>query len=522
MRRVRVAGCGFWLLFSAYSAAQALVTSLYPSSGYVCLSLLYGLFVIALLATPFLTASLPPRWVLPCAATVYLYIVAACIQYDPQVLLSGCALVGLAAAPLWGAQGLYVSRASVAYARRTGTTLSDSASLMNSAFFGIFVSAGGASYLMASTVLVVRGVGSSPLLFALLLGVGTLGVLLLACLVDADELSSRSIRAPLCMRMRCPRFASTRPEKPSLAQPPPPQLEASQPPLAQLQLPQSEALPQAPVVAAAAPAALPSHGPPPPLAYVLRFMATERHVLLLAPALLSFGSMMGCWSGLWLGALAGGGIGAQYVGYVGAVYAFTVATSTIGWTRFIKSRGRACAFALAALSYTAFWLLSIGWSARYPPGSAAEEQPSFGASLAFLLTSAVLYSLGDGVWVVQLPAVLQSRFSSGRDAACVNSVMRLYIALGVAVQTGISAGLGPGRAVWQQLLAAAVAFFAACCVLAYAHYFEIDLDTGTPRRVNKPGLASADGCVDEEGQRGGAACAPGSRTEAQREEPGEG
>lgn len=456
--------CTFRLLFSAYSTTQFLQSSVNKGTGYICLGSLYACFTMSLLVTPFFIASLLPRVVMPAAALVYLFVVAANIEVVTAVLLSSCALVGVAAAFLWGAQGLYLTQAAVAYARRADCSVSDASSILNGAFFGIFTSAGGASYLTASLVLLLLGPSYTSLLFSILLGIGVTGVLLLSCLVDADAPSSSHALGPPFFCRWC--IVRSRRSVGEAA-------EATQ-------RAEAEAL-------AAALAALPSRGPPPSLMYMLHFLVTERDMLLLTPALLSFGATMGIYNGLWIGALAGEGIGSQWVGFIGVLYSIVVATSTLGWGRMVKARGRALPLALCAVSYALFWAVSIGWAWRYDPGQPSGDRPSFDASLAFLLCGAVALALGDGVWYVQLPAILQARYSTGPKAACVNSAIRLYTALGFAVQAGISAGVGPGQGVWQQLVGATAFFCFACATLTYAHFFELNLNNCTARQSSGSG-----------------------------------
>jgi hypothetical protein len=105
------------------------------------------------------------------------------------------------------------------------------------------------------------------------------------------------------------------------------------------------------------------------------------------------------------------------------------------------------------------------------------SRPSFGSTLGFLLGGAVLFAIGDGVWYSQLPALLQSMYSHGPDAACVNAALRLYTSLGFAVQAAISAGIA--RTATAQLMGGCLAFFlVSVALLAYTHAREVDVDTG--------------------------------------------
>jgi hypothetical protein len=116
VQRVLLLAVGFWLCFAAYGCAQMLQSSVNGAGdvGLACLAAVYAALAASSLATPLLL-SLDARAltaVLPLCAAVYALLVGANIPPAAGPLLASCTAVGLAAAPFWSAQGLYVQRSA--------------------------------------------------------------------------------------------------------------------------------------------------------------------------------------------------------------------------------------------------------------------------------------------------------------------------------------------------------------------------------------------------------------------------
>ena len=511
-------------------------TALNKELGYICLGLLYGLFAFSALVAPFFVNKAKPVIIVPCAALAYIWVVAANIRVDPGALLSGCGAVGIAAAMLWSGQGLYVTQASVAYADVTGVSISDASSLMNRAFFGIFTSSGGTSYLMASLILLFAKDGIS-LLFIILVGIGLGGVLLLSCLTDADDDSTQIVSAPFFLSWFLKRRKGdlTTVAEPTISAAAPAvverkeaeliasaeassvdtrevkiegestsSMECSERPVEGDDVEKGSPSPSQTVASGsnsnsdndAKPMRSnslkkgqlpPGKGPPPSLWYMMRFLVTQKHMLLLTPVVLAFGAQMGAFNTIWVGSLAGQAVGPQYVGFVGCVYSWSTSLATWAWGKV----GRPKAFFFSALLYVAFWSASMIWATAYPPLSADDgNKPSLGATLAFLFIGAGVYAAADGVWYVQVPAILQTLYHGGADAACVNAAIRLHTSLGFAVQAAISASIGPGHKLPQQMGACMAFMLLSCASLYYLHVAEVDIGDGKKRR---PDVGSSGG-----------------------------
>ena len=461
---------GFWLLFNAYSATQLLQTSIAGETGYICVSVLYGVFAVSSLIVPHLLQRVRPTIVLPIAAALYLpLIIAQIFRPGPGVIVT-CGIVGVAAAALWTAQGLYIQRAAIAHSVATGVTLRDAATSLNSSFFGIFASAGGCSYILSSSLLLIAG-DAIPLLFSILSCIGVVGVLCLACAAEPDSASNAPCGPPallsLCIRRTPP------PAAPSETADAPIRTGMEGGGIAALGSlnDEEEKEPTEPDVK---PPTLPAPPPRPSPLFMIRFLCTDRRLLLLCPTLLATGVSMGASQALWVGQLVGQGIpnGVAWVGFVGATYSFVSALSTWLWERaiLVPKFGRRGAFAVAGAIHLLFWGASALYALLVPPATPLDPGLAMPARLAFLFLSMAVYGVADAVWFSQLPATLQTFYPTGQNAVAANASMRLYTSLGFALQSSVSAILPRTPSmVAAQFAGVACIEVAAYSVLYYLH-----------------------------------------------------
>ena len=277
--RVYACAAGFWLLFSAYLSAQLLQTAVDGGAGYACLYVIYALFSFCALIAPHAIGIVKPRFLIPLSALAYCGMVIATAFPPTAGLVAACAAVGIAAAFLWSAQGLYISQcANQMIAIDPQLRLSNANIITNSAFYTVFASSGAVSYLLSSLVMVLSSdiESATRSLFAALSVVAGCGVALLACLPDPDDTSSSVLVAPpfmaACFCSRTASVVSTAMSSSNVG------TEAAQ------SDPTPEE-PSGPVVA------VPS---PPSIAYMLAFLTyKERRMRFVAPIIFAFGAMMG-------------------------------------------------------------------------------------------------------------------------------------------------------------------------------------------------------------------------------------
>ena len=206
-------------------------------------------------------------------------------------------------------------------------------------------------------------------------------------------------------------------------------------------------------------------------------------MLFIAPVILYFGLSNGAFNGIWVGNLVGGGVGAKYVGFVGAVYATSTTLTTMAWGRCIPhpSVGRRTAFASAVAIHVVFWVGSAVWASNV----ASQPPVLLERSLTFVFFGAVFMGAGDAAFYAQLPATLQTFYFEGADAMCANAAIRVYTSIGFAVMSSVSASLN-GAYIMGQMLALAVCALVAGLFLWYLHTRVCSLEGGPPRPPAKP------------------------------------
>ncbi|XP_065194173.1 protein unc-93 homolog A-like [Sycon ciliatum] len=110
----------FFFVFTAYSALQNLQASL-NTSGKTCLAVLYGMLLVSCFITPPLVQRLSPRITMVICMSIHCAFTAANYYPSEYVLLPACGLLGLASAPLWTAQQIYVTTSAHMYHEYTKT-----------------------------------------------------------------------------------------------------------------------------------------------------------------------------------------------------------------------------------------------------------------------------------------------------------------------------------------------------------------------------------------------------------------
>nr|XP_033723260.1 protein unc-93 homolog A isoform X2 [Tursiops truncatus] len=177
LKNVLVLSFGFLLLFIAYGGLQSLQSSLYSEEGLgvAALSTLYGgMLLSSMFLPPILIKKLGCKWTIVIAMCCYVTFTLGNFYASWYTLIPTSILLGLGAAPLWSAQGTYLTTMGSTHAEKTGKLGKDVVSQYFGIFFLIYQSAGGFGNLISSLVF-----GQTPTQ-----GSGFLAVLLIALFLE--------------------------------------------------------------------------------------------------------------------------------------------------------------------------------------------------------------------------------------------------------------------------------------------------------------------------------------------------
>ncbi|XP_026934913.1 protein unc-93 homolog A isoform X1 [Sagmatias obliquidens] len=155
LKNVLVLSFGFLLLFIAYGGLQSLQSSLYSEEGLgvAALSTLYGgMLLSSMFLPPILIKKLGCKWTIVIAMCCYVTFTLGNFYASWYTLIPTSILLGLGAAPLWSAQGTYLTTMGSTHAEKTGKLGKDVVSQYFGIFFLIYQSAGGFGNLISSLV----------------------------------------------------------------------------------------------------------------------------------------------------------------------------------------------------------------------------------------------------------------------------------------------------------------------------------------------------------------------------------
>uniref|UniRef100_A0A8D1B930 Protein unc-93 homolog A n=1 Tax=Sus scrofa TaxID=9823 RepID=A0A8D1B930_PIG len=193
LRNVLVVSLGFLLLFTAYGGLQNLQSSLYSKEGLgvTALSTLYGgMLLSSMFLPPLLIQKLGCKWTIVLSMCCYVAFSLGNFHASWYTLVPTSILLGLGAAPLWSAQGTYLTVTGNRHAEGTGQAGKDVVNQYFGIFFLIFQSSGVWGNLISSLVF-----GQTPTQ-----GSGVLAVLLTAVFLepvkDAPQKSEGEKKAP--------------------------------------------------------------------------------------------------------------------------------------------------------------------------------------------------------------------------------------------------------------------------------------------------------------------------------------
>ncbi|ELK09978.1 Protein unc-93 like protein A [Pteropus alecto] len=155
LRNVLVVSLGFLLLFTAYGGLQSLQSSLYSEEGLgvTVLSTLYGAVLLSsMLLPPLLIRTLGCKWTIVASMSCYVAFSLGNFYASWYTLIPTSILLGLGAAPLWSAQGTYLTLMGNVQAEEAGRVARDVVNRYFGIFFLIFQSSGVWGNLISSLV----------------------------------------------------------------------------------------------------------------------------------------------------------------------------------------------------------------------------------------------------------------------------------------------------------------------------------------------------------------------------------
>ncbi|XP_022418753.1 protein unc-93 homolog A isoform X2 [Delphinapterus leucas] len=177
LKNILVLSFGFLLLFTAYWGLQTLQSSLYSEEGLgvAALSTLYGgMLLSSMFLPPILIKKLGCKWTIVIAMCCYVSFTLGNFYASWYTLIPTSILLGLGAAPLWSAQGTYLTIMGNTHAEKRGKVRRDVVSQYFGIFFLIYQSSGVIGNLISSLVF-----GQTPAQ-----GSGFLGILLTAVFLE--------------------------------------------------------------------------------------------------------------------------------------------------------------------------------------------------------------------------------------------------------------------------------------------------------------------------------------------------
>ena len=191
----------------------------------------------------------------------------------------------------------------------------------------------------------------------------------------------------------------------------------------------------------------------------------------------------GAFNAVYVGSFVAASTGPQYVGFVGLAYAISNTLSSWAWGRISQRSGvgRRWAFVAATIIHVTFFSGLAAWAYVFTlDDPTAGIQPPTSARLAFFVSAAALYAVADAVWYTLIPAMLQTFYSTGNDAACANASIRFYTAAGFACSAGVASHF-QGTYLPAQMLAMVVVLILASMSLLYLHVCVASVDARNER-----------------------------------------
>ncbi|XP_031535741.1 protein unc-93 homolog A isoform X1 [Vicugna pacos] len=401
LRNVLVVSLGFLLLFTAYGGLQNLQSSLYSEAGLgvAALSTLYcGMLLSSMFLPPVLIQKLGCKWTIVTSMCCYVAFSLGNFYASWYTLVPTSVLLGLGAAPLWSAQGTYLTIMGNAHAEKAGKAGKDVVNQYFGIFFLIFQSSGVWGNLISSLVFgqtpthgavpeeQLLSCGASDCLMATassnstshpsqeliytLLGIytgsGVLAVLLTAVLLEPVKGAQRTREG----KERAPRTWSA-------------------------------------------------------LLSTFKLFRDKRLRLLVLLPLYS-GFEQAFLAGDYTRSYATCALGIQYVGYVMICFAAVNALCSLLYGKLAAHTGRTALFALGAATHLSCILALLLW----------RPHPS---QLAVFFVLSGLWGVADAVWQTQNNALYGVLFEDNKEAAFAN--YRLWEALGFVIAFGYSSFL---------------------------------------------------------------------------------
>jgi MFS family permease len=159
-----VLGLAFFLNFSAFSPTQNFLTINFGATGTIALGVLYAVFALTTLISPFLIEKAgDPRNSLMLACLGYIAFVGSTLIGQSAAIYVGSVLCGIGAGVLWPVSGVIVTRLSTDATRgRTAGvfyTLARMSNMAGNTVAGVWVAAGATDTFITSMFLIVNTLG---------------------------------------------------------------------------------------------------------------------------------------------------------------------------------------------------------------------------------------------------------------------------------------------------------------------------------------------------------------------------
>eukprot|EP00808_Paulinella_micropora_P011028 g72020.t1 len=451
-KNVLIVSMGFFALFMAFNVSQAFATTALDGNlGTIALAVLYLCFTMNCLLADLYVRLLGAKRCMVIGAIPYIGMILANLYPRAEVVIAANALCGLSAALLWTGQGVYVARCAALAAAAADEPIDKWTSAFNALFFSLFQANGTVGLVLASTILLGASTGSGGLgfaeevMFAVMAGLGVLGVVVLAVGVP----SLQAVYSPVSSHVSADTDQEGTldlldgdtefiPELPHPLAPPSPPPLTSRP-----RSVNSDGKNSALTVSTGASAATYEGSTLESVAATLELALCDLRMQLMIPLIFFNGASLAFMFGEFPKLVAQPILGKAYIGFVIAAFYGSNALFTSCYGALLSRRCTTRSFlvALAACFITAFFalILFVEIPQNFNSDDVKLQNPTW-RSLLIVFSLPVVFAAGDSVLESQVPAILQSYFSSSHkmlNASMGN--LKLFQSLGSAYSFMIAA-----------------------------------------------------------------------------------
>ena len=427
----------FFFLFAPFSAIQNLESSLNAAEklGVTAVATLYLVYTAGCLLAPAVVGTIGPRRSMILGGGFVCIFITAHFRPAWSSLIPASALVGLACAFMWAAQGVYITQIAVQYAESTGAERFAYLGMFNGIFWGLFNCNQIAGNLISSIIL-HEGQNEAVLarLFSVFLGLSAFAIGSLFFLRDPSALRRPEPPGSMAAANKSATAGDTEAraaEGTEDTEVDDTEVEEEEGP-ADVEYTDTEGEEDngSNKTNSSNAAVAGTNEPPPTIGKMLKSMVTimkQPQILLLLPMFFYSGAVFGFLCGDFTNSLVQVSLGVHEIGLVMSAFGLGDGLACLLFGQMSDTVGRGPILLYGIFMHSLIFLFLLTWSVH--SGARAE-----------LYTVAVLYGTADAAWVTQVYSIIGARFSNNLEAAV--STYRMWNSIGMAAAFFASARLG--------------------------------------------------------------------------------